>query len=141
MTSLLHSDLVWRMGWTLLHSIWLLLAIGALGGLLLALLSKRSAALRYAVACSGLAAMIISVFVTFAVIEPPNPAISPLKRLHKIESPTPRMPTQNHPLLRQRSHLHRHLIPGLARRSKSPSQQIKRSRSRRFYCPRGWSGW
>ena len=53
----LSSDLAWRLGWTLLHSLWQVLLIWAVVAVALALFAHRSANSRYLVACCGMAAM------------------------------------------------------------------------------------
>lgn len=72
------SDLVWRLGWTLLHSVWQLLVIGALVGLTLALLSRRSANLRYWIACLGMAGFYLPLVATF-VFAPAPPSVAPVE--------------------------------------------------------------
>ena len=65
----LSSDLAWRMGWTLFHSVWQLATVGILVGLALALMARRSANLRYAVACCGMAAMYAPILATMFLVE------------------------------------------------------------------------
>lgn len=66
----LASELVWRIGWTLLHSIWQLALIALLTSLIVASLSRRSANARYWVACGGLALFYVPLVATFALIPP-----------------------------------------------------------------------
>jgi beta-lactamase regulating signal transducer with metallopeptidase domain len=72
---LLSSDLAWRLGWILLHSLWQILLIGIVTGLLLALLSRRSASLHYFVSCCGMAAMYVPLLLTLAFM-PPRPEVN-----------------------------------------------------------------
>ncbi len=65
---LLSSDLALRLGWTLLHSLWQILLIWAVIGALLVLLARRSANVRYLVACCGMAAMYLPLIVTFLLV-------------------------------------------------------------------------
>ena len=69
---LLSSDLIWRLGWMLLHSLWQLLLLGAATTLILALLSRQSAKLRYWIACCGLASC-YAPLVAFFFLFPPHP--------------------------------------------------------------------
>ncbi|MEM7315525.1 MAG: M56 family metallopeptidase, partial [Planctomycetota bacterium] len=71
-SSLLFSDLVWRLGWTLLHSLWQLVAIGAFAAFVVGLLSRQSANVRYRVACCGMAFFYVPLIATFVLI-PPRP--------------------------------------------------------------------
>ncbi|MCA9071258.1 MAG: hypothetical protein KDA84_20160, partial [Planctomycetaceae bacterium] len=93
------SDLAWRIGWTLVHSVWQLLLIGLLVGLVLALLSRRSANLRYGVACLGLASMYLPLIATFMLI--PAPPHVPADRITQSEQrvveeqPTVAVPLQD----------------------------------------------
>jgi hypothetical protein len=59
------SILVSRLGWTLLHSLWQILAIACVVGIVLSVLSRRAARLRYAIACAGLAAVYVPLVATF----------------------------------------------------------------------------
>ena len=68
----LSSDLAWRLGWTLLHSLWQVLLIWAAVAFALALFARRSANARYLVACGGMAAMFVPLAVTFLLV-PPRP--------------------------------------------------------------------
>lgn len=69
MIHMIHtSDLAWRMGWTLLHSLWQVLAVAALVGTVLAASARRSANFRYCVACCGLVAMSLPIVATFVCI-------------------------------------------------------------------------
>ena len=68
---LVSLDLVWRLGWTLLHSLWQLVLLGALASVVVALLSRRSANTRYGVACCGLALFYAPLVATFFLIPPP----------------------------------------------------------------------
>jgi hypothetical protein len=69
----LSSGLAWRLGWTLLHSLWQFLLIWAAVGVGLKLLARRSANARYLIACCGIVAMCVSLAATFVLI-PPRPA-------------------------------------------------------------------
>jgi beta-lactamase regulating signal transducer with metallopeptidase domain len=67
--SMLADPLVLRLGWTLLHSLWLFATIGLVLAILLRLLKR--APLRYLVACAAFAACAGSAVVTFALLRPP----------------------------------------------------------------------
>lgn len=64
----LTDDLAWRLGWMLIHSVWQLALIGSLVALVLTMLSRCSANLRYQVACVGLASMYLPLACTFLLI-------------------------------------------------------------------------
>lgn len=53
----LSSTLVPAAGWTLLHSLWQLAALGVLAAVALAALRRAAPSTRYAVACTALALM------------------------------------------------------------------------------------
>jgi serine protease AprX len=56
---------VHRLGWTLLHSLWQVAIAGALVAILLKVLSRHSASIRYLVACVGLAVMFLPLLATY----------------------------------------------------------------------------
>ena len=49
-----NSDLVYRLGWTLLHILWLGAAAGLVLAIVLRLMKARSSEARYATACAAL---------------------------------------------------------------------------------------
>lgn len=55
---LLSSSLMERLGWTLVHSVWQLGALACLFGLFMTALRRRSATVRYVVACVTLGTMV-----------------------------------------------------------------------------------
>ncbi|QDU07477.1 M56 family metallopeptidase [Gimesia aquarii] len=67
---LISTDLVWRLGWTLLHSVWQILLIGLLVAVGL-LLVRKSTTARYWISCCGLVLLYVPLVVTFALIAPP----------------------------------------------------------------------
>src|SRR5215211_6830211 len=68
--SFLSSDLAWRLGWTLLHSIWQVAALSVIIFTVLSLMTRATASARHVVACFGMAAMLVPLLATFAVVEP-----------------------------------------------------------------------
>jgi hypothetical protein len=64
---MLSIQLVDRIGWTLLHSVWQVAVIACLFALVNALL-LRSEKSRYLVGCAGLLAMVVSPAVTFCLL-------------------------------------------------------------------------
>jgi hypothetical protein len=72
--SIFASDVAWRLGWTLLHSLWSILLIGALVSLILALLSRRTATLRYWVACCGMASLFVPLVASY-LLAPQRPLV------------------------------------------------------------------
>lgn len=66
----LHEiDLMWRLGWTLLHSVWQILLIGLFTALALQMTSRRSPSVRYLIGCTGLAALNVPLIATFLMID------------------------------------------------------------------------
>ena len=64
---LIESELLHRLGWTLLHSIWILALVGVLIIAVMILFRKQSAQTRYAVAYLGLLLMAMAPFGVFAI--------------------------------------------------------------------------
>lgn len=62
------SPPVQAVGWTLLHSLWQLAALGVLTAAALAALRRAGPGVRYAVACAALALMAVTPLVTFALV-------------------------------------------------------------------------
>lgn len=80
MTSLLHAlpdDLVWKIGWTLLHLLWEGVAIALIVAVLLLWLRRAAAGVRYMIAVGGLALIPIAGAVTFTQLHGPAPAQRP----------------------------------------------------------------
>ncbi len=63
----LSSEWVQHWGWTLVHSLWQMTIIAVFAAFVLGCLHRRSANLRYVVACVTLAAMFLSLPVTYCV--------------------------------------------------------------------------
>lgn len=57
--NLMSGDVIWRLGWTLLHFIWQATALALLLAIVLQFLRKSAASLRYGVACLVLALMAV----------------------------------------------------------------------------------
>ncbi|HUS72120.1 MAG TPA: M56 family metallopeptidase, partial [Sedimentisphaerales bacterium] len=66
--NILSQEVVKKLGWTLLHSVWQGIVVVLLLAVLLRVLRKSSASLRYVVACLGLAVIVLLPVVTFYVI-------------------------------------------------------------------------
>lgn len=62
------TDVVSRLGWTLLHSVWQFSLIGMLVAIAIKLASRRSANLRYLISCCGLALMFVALVITFGFV-------------------------------------------------------------------------
>jgi beta-lactamase regulating signal transducer with metallopeptidase domain len=75
---LLDPEVVHRLGWALVHFVWQGAALAAVTALTLALLRRRSAALRYVVACTGLAAMLAAPCVTIGLVSQAPSVPSPV---------------------------------------------------------------
>jgi len=73
---LLSSPVAYRLGWTLVHSLWEVAAVGVLAWAALALLRRRSPQVRYAAATGALAAILVLTVATFLAIHaPPEKAL------------------------------------------------------------------
>jgi len=64
----LSSDWMQTMGWTLLHSLWEVALVAAMVVFVLATLHRRSANVRYAIACAGLLAAVLLPVVTYCLM-------------------------------------------------------------------------
>jgi len=107
------SDFVWRLGWTLLHSLWQILAVSVIASFVLAILSRHSANTRYWVACSSLALFFAPMVATFVLIpsmptseaevvaapeEETNPSsreVNPAPETHTLAPTLPSLPKEN----------------------------------------------
>lgn len=69
-SSLEMNELIWRFGWMLIHSLWQISLIGLMLWTVLHLTRKRSANLRYWIACCGLAACFVPMIYTFTQVAP-----------------------------------------------------------------------
>jgi uncharacterized membrane protein len=65
---IMAAEWITRLGWTLLHSLWEIALITAVLALLIPLLRRGSANVRYLLACGGLTLMAIVPIVTFCVL-------------------------------------------------------------------------
>ena len=65
---ILAADWITRLGWTLLHSLWEIALVTAVLALLLSLLRRGSANMRYLTACGGLTVMAIVPLVTYGFL-------------------------------------------------------------------------
>ncbi len=70
----LGRELVERLGWCLVHSVWQLAAVGLIAAIVLRGLRRGSAQARYLAACGALAAMTVLPAWTFATIRIPSDA-------------------------------------------------------------------
>ncbi|MBC8218756.1 MAG: M56 family metallopeptidase, partial [Planctomycetes bacterium] len=71
LSEILSHPFVHKLGWTLLHLLWQGAAVALLLGIVLCLLRKSSANVRYVVACSALALVVLAPAVTFCLISAP----------------------------------------------------------------------
>jgi len=101
LTEILSHSFVHKLGWTLLHLLWQGAAVALLLGIVLRLLRKSSANLRYVVACSALALVVLAPAVTFFLISAPptsagiesapvGPLADPLLARHTADMPLAR---------------------------------------------------
>jgi len=71
--NILSQEIVQKLGWTLLHFVWQATAVALLLGILLALLRKSSANLRYIVTCAALGLIVILSIVTMQLVPVSTP--------------------------------------------------------------------
>lgn len=64
------SDLTYRMGWTLVHSLWLGALVAGVLALVLPVLQRRGALARYTAACSALVIMVVGMGCVYWMIPP-----------------------------------------------------------------------
>src|SRR4030042_583129 len=94
LTDILSHQVVYKLGWTLLHLLWQAGVVALLLAILLRLLRRASANFRYIVACSALALVVMLPVVTIQLIQTPAsysavraesaPALSPLVETEEI---------------------------------------------------------
>jgi beta-lactamase regulating signal transducer with metallopeptidase domain len=70
----LSAEVVQRLGWALLHSLWELAAVALALTACLAALRRRGARARYAAACAAMAATVVLPVLTFCLAPPASPA-------------------------------------------------------------------
>ncbi|MHC4693455.1 MAG: M56 family metallopeptidase, partial [Planctomycetota bacterium] len=83
--NILSQEMVQKLGWTLLHSLWQGAVVVLLLAVCLRILQKSSANIRYVISCLGLAVIVLLPVVTFCVI--PTPA--PISDVESIPGPQP----------------------------------------------------
>lgn len=74
MNWLVSADLGYRLGWTLLHSVWQGVAVAIILGAGLALLRHRSPQARYAAGIAAMALLVLCLGATFWMVPPPQMA-------------------------------------------------------------------
>jgi beta-lactamase regulating signal transducer with metallopeptidase domain len=77
LTELLSSPAAYRLGLTIIHSLWQAAAIGLAAWAVLAILRRRSPEARYAICAVALTAILVLAVGTYFVIQPPLPAVWP----------------------------------------------------------------
>lgn len=75
MKALLLNPLLSRLGLTLIHALWELLALGLLAWTGLAFLRRQSSSTRYAFAYASLLAMLAAPLITFMALQPASPSL------------------------------------------------------------------
>jgi beta-lactamase regulating signal transducer with metallopeptidase domain len=97
--NILSQEIVQKLGWTLLHFIWQAAAVALLLGILLAVLRKSSANVRYIAACTALGLIVLLPIVTLQLVPisvpqpvaniepPPAPVITPAQPTIEETSP------------------------------------------------------
>ena len=64
-------DLAYRLGWTLVHSLWLGAGVAGLLSMTLAMLRRRSPQARYLALCVAMILMVVAPLVTFPLVSAP----------------------------------------------------------------------
>jgi beta-lactamase regulating signal transducer with metallopeptidase domain len=114
--NIFQAEIIQRLGWTLVHFVWQATAIGLILAIVLKLLHKSSASLRYIIACMALCLIVLMPAVTIRMVdvavytvEPANPIAVDLPKagadtvvaIPKVESPpaavavTPQVPLKD----------------------------------------------
>ena len=91
--NIFQAAIVQRLGWTLIHFVWQAAAIGVILAIVLKLLHKSSANLRYITACMALAAIVLMPIVTIRLIDVSVEAIKPIKEV-RVDLPKAGVGTQ-----------------------------------------------
>ena len=77
--NILSQEIIQRLGWTLVHFVWQAAAIALLLAIVLRLLHKSSANLRYIIACMALALIVLMPAATLKMLDVPAEIIEPVK--------------------------------------------------------------
>ncbi|MDO8886174.1 M56 family metallopeptidase, partial [Candidatus Oleimmundimicrobium sp.] len=86
--NILHAEIIEKLGWTLLHFVWQAAAIGLLLAIVLRLMRKFTANLRYMAACVAMAALVVLPAITIQMVEVDAPIeITPPANRHTVDLP------------------------------------------------------
>ena len=77
--NIFQAQIVQRLGWTLMHFVWQGLTVGVVLAIVLKLLHKSSANLRYVIACIALVLIVLMPTVTIRMIEPSAEVVTAAK--------------------------------------------------------------
>ena len=91
--NIFQAEIIQKLGWTLVHFVWQAIAIGLILAIILKLLHKSSANLRYVIACIALALIVVMPAVTIKMIDVSSNIIVPINRA-AIELPKTNTDTQ-----------------------------------------------
>lgn len=78
--TIFQAEIIQRLGWTLMHFIWQAAAIGLILAVVLRLLRKSSANLRYVIACMALALIVVMPTVTIRMVDVSVVTIAPIEQ-------------------------------------------------------------
>jgi beta-lactamase regulating signal transducer with metallopeptidase domain/type II secretory pathway component GspD/PulD (secretin) len=73
--NILSQEIVQKLGWTLLHFVWQAAAVALLLGILLAILRKSSAGVRYIIACVAMGLIVLLPIITIQMIHVSTPRL------------------------------------------------------------------
>ncbi len=86
--NILHAEIIQKLGWTLLHFVWQAAAIGLLLAIVLRLMRKFAANLRYIAACAAMATLVALPAITIQMVEVDTPIeITPPANRHAVDLP------------------------------------------------------
>ena len=78
--NIFQAEIIQRLGWTLVHFVWQAIAIGMILAIVLKLLHKSSANLRYLIACMALALIVLMPVVTIKMVDVSVETIKPVEQ-------------------------------------------------------------
>jgi beta-lactamase regulating signal transducer with metallopeptidase domain len=84
--NILSEEIIQKLGWTLLHFVWQAAVVAMLLGILLAMLRKSSANIRYIIACAALGLIVLLPIITVQMIHVSTP--QPITNIKMLPAPT-----------------------------------------------------
>ena len=78
--NIFQAEITQKLGWTLVHFVWQGSAVALILAIVLRLLQKSSANLRYIIACIALALIVLMPAITINMVDVPVVAFEPIKQ-------------------------------------------------------------